>query len=86
MDLFYTMFVIGRENEFFQNQLGTLDDELWDRTRGAIAGVLSSRWGRHWWYTVGNYLVISDFGLVVDKALEIPVFAIDEYYESLKLN
>jgi hypothetical protein len=33
----------------------------------------------------GIHLVSADFALVVDTALENPVFAVDDYYENLKL-
>jgi hypothetical protein len=85
LDVFNTMFVTGRENDYLQYRLGTLDDELWQRTLGGISGVLSSRWGRHWWSTVGKHLVSVNFVPIVDKALENPTYAIDVYYENLKL-
>jgi hypothetical protein len=85
LDAWNTMFLFGRENDFIQNRLGTLDDELWVRSSGGISAVYSSAWGRHWWNTVGKELISSEFRLYVEKVLEKPAFSMNEYFEKLKI-
>jgi hypothetical protein len=85
LDAFNTMFVAGRENDFMQFQLGTMDERIWFRIKGGITAVLGTPWGKHWWNTVGKDFVSPDFGAVVENILETPTFSMDDYYDRLKL-
>ena len=80
------MMLVGRENEFEQLQLGTLDKWGWKRSEAAVKYALNNRWHRHWWETVGRNIFRPDFVEWIDGVLKDPAIVMDKgYFENLRL-
>jgi len=80
------MMLVGRENEFEQLQLGTLDKWGWKRSEAAVKYALNNRWHKHWWETVGRHIFRPDFVEWIDGVLKDSTIIMDKgYFENLRL-
>ena len=76
----------ARQNEFFQYQHGYIDAEVWTESENIIHMMLSFKWARHWWVTVGRPLFATEFVAVVDELLtkEEPELSLYHQLQTLK--